>query len=76
MPGEQIWRLFGLSEHHAVAVSAGSELDDDWQTNLLQEIIDVGGIARDESLWGINAGLGENLLRAQFITSTSNCDGA
>lgn len=67
-------RFLGFGEHDAVAVGAGSEFDDNRQTDLLQKIVNISGIAGDESFGRVDAGFGEDLLRAQFVAGASNSD--
>ncbi len=63
-------------EDDAVGVSARGELDNDWEADLLQEVVNVGGVAGDEGLRGVDAGFGENLLGAQFVAGADDGDGA
>lgn len=68
--------FFGLGQNDAVTMSARGELDDDWETDLFQKVVKIGGIARNEGFRSIDASFSEDLLRAQFVTSTSDGDGA
>lgn len=69
-------RFFGLGENDAVAVSARGELDDDREADLLQKIVDISGVAGNESFWGVDAGFGEDLLGAELVAGAGNGDGA
>ena len=67
-------RLFGVGEDDAVAVSAGGKLDDDGETNLFEEVVDVRGVARDECLWRVDVIFSEDLRGAQFVTGAGDGD--
>jgi len=68
--------FFRLGKDDAVAVGAGSELNDDREADLLEKIVDVGGVAGDEGLRSVDAGLGQNLLRAELVAGADDSDRA
>lgn len=68
--------FFGFGEDNAVAVGARGELNNDREADLLEEVVDVGGVTGNEGLRGVDAGLGENLLRTELVAGADDSDGA
>lgn len=50
--------FFRLGENDAVAVGARSELNDDREADLLEEVVDIGGVSRNEGLRGVDTSFG------------------
>ena len=68
--------FFRVGENDAVAMSTGRQFDDNRKTDLFEQIIDIGRVARNKSFWRIDAGFGEDLLGTQFVAGAGDGDGA